>query len=92
MKNEEEPPEQTGAYLLYVTVCEGGSDKVIRGIARRTSTILRSTLPHVKKRVKPRYSDEERERAAPSRQERTELYVTVCEGGSDKVIRGIARF
>ena len=34
MKNEEEPPEQTGAYLLYVTVCEGGSDKVIRGIAR----------------------------------------------------------
>ena len=86
MKNEEEPPEQTGAYLLYVTVCEGGSDKVIRGIARR------STLPHVKKRVKPRYSDEERERAAPSRQERTELYVTVCEGGSDKVIRGIARF
>ena len=34
MKNEEEPPEQTGAYLSYVTVCEGGSDKVIRGIAR----------------------------------------------------------
>ena len=34
MKNKEEPPEQTGAYLLYVTVCEGGSDKVVRGIAR----------------------------------------------------------
>ena len=34
MKNKEEPPEQTGAYLSYVTVCEGGSDKVIRGIAR----------------------------------------------------------
>ena len=28
------PPEQTGAYLSYVTVCEGGSDKVIREIAR----------------------------------------------------------
>ena len=34
MKNKEEPPEQTGAYLLYVTVYEGGSDKVVRGIAR----------------------------------------------------------
>ena len=34
MKNEEEPHEQTGAYLSYVTVCEGGSDKVIREISR----------------------------------------------------------
>ena len=34
MKNKEEPPEQTGVYLAYMTVCEGGSDKVIREIAR----------------------------------------------------------
>ena len=34
MKNKEEPPEQTGVYSAYTTVCEGGSDKVIREIAR----------------------------------------------------------
>ena len=28
------PPEQTGVYSAYTTVCEGGSDKVIREIAR----------------------------------------------------------
>ena len=78
--------------MSYTTDCEDGSDNVIRGIARRTATIPRSSLTHRKKRVKPRYSDEEQGRAAPSRQERTELYVTVCEDGSDKVIRGIARF
>ena len=50
-----------------------------------------SSLPHGKKRVKPRYCAEKRERAAPSRQERTALYVTICEDGYDKVIRGIAR-
>ena len=27
------PPEQTGVYSAYTTVCEGGSDKVIREIA-----------------------------------------------------------
>ena len=76
---------------MYVTVCEDGSDNVIRGIARRTATTLFLFLAHRKKRVKPRYSDEEQGRASPSRQERAELYVTVCEGGSDKVVRGIAR-
>ena len=45
MKNKEEPPEQTGAYLSYVTVCEDGSDKVVRGIARKTPTILRLLSP-----------------------------------------------
>ena len=45
MKNKEEPPEQTGAYLSYVTVCEDGFDKVIREIARRTPTILRLLSP-----------------------------------------------
>ena len=34
MKNKKEPPEQTGVYSAYTTVCEGGSDKVIREIAR----------------------------------------------------------
>ena len=31
-------------------------------------------------------------KSRPSRQERTMSYTTVCEGGSDKVIREIARF
>ena len=30
MKSKEEPPEQTGAYFSYVTVCEGGTDTAIR--------------------------------------------------------------
>ena len=33
MKNKEKPPEQTGVYLSYMTVCEGGFDAVIRQIA-----------------------------------------------------------
>ena len=51
MKNKEESPEQTGAYLSYVTVCEGGSDKVIRGIARKTPTILRLLSPPTERNV-----------------------------------------
>ena len=34
MKNKEKPPEQTGVYFSYMTVCEGGFDAVIRRIAR----------------------------------------------------------
>ena len=45
MKNKEEPPEQTGAYLSYVTVCEGGSDNVIRGIARFYSRAVPTDAP-----------------------------------------------
>ena len=33
MRGIKEPPEQTGVYSAYTTVCEGGSDKVIREIA-----------------------------------------------------------